>query len=681
MTRSKFLVAIPLMAAFATWMFGAFQADPPFKPGRLPKEEVASLKPGMLLRLYRDKSDKPLDTLRIRLAALIVPEGQPASVMLPAGPFNAKLVGYVKTSLRGDFQFRLEAKGTARLLINEKELLKADNNLVTSETLELSKGYNKVEVDFESPAKGDAVVRVFWMGEGFAWEPLPPDLLSVRGDDAQLVKNDLVREGRHLFGRLECAHCHALPGDVKVKESALPELQHRAPLLTSAGHRLSADWITAWVLDPHALRREATMPAVLSGPEKEQHAHDLAAYLMTLKDGKAPVATKIDETRVAKGEYLFQTLACVACHRLDEPGAEDGFDRLSLFHVAAKYRAGALETFLKQPHEHYLWSRMPDFKLKDDEAAALAAYLAENAKGKIEMEGKGDAQRGKKLYETAGCVRCHGLATEAALAAPTVPAPMKVKLGCLAADAKDRGKAPDFHLSESTREALRAFLESDASTLKREVLAEFSRRQMDSLQCLACHRRDGESSRWQKIREEEGEFPEILPILSWAGEKLKPEWTQKLLHGQQDNRARPWLKSRMPAFPARADLLSVGLSHEHGMAKDEHNAPVHDPKLAAIGEKLLPQAGGFNCVMCHGIGNQKALAPFEAPGINLLDAANRLRFPYYQRWMLDPPRLDPLTRMPKLAPDGKTTPLPLFEGDAARQFGSIWHYMQTLPKK
>ncbi|MFO0969819.1 MAG: hypothetical protein U0793_30045, partial [Gemmataceae bacterium] len=76
-----------------------------------------------------------------------------------------------------------------------------------------------------------------------------------------------------------------------------------------------------------------------------------------------------------------------------------------------------------------------------------------------------------------------------------------------------------------------------------------------------------------------------------------------------------------------------------------------------------------------------ALAPFEAPGINLLDAAHRIRHAYYQRWMLDPPRLDPLTRMPKLAPDGKSTPLPLFDGDAARQFDTIWHYMQTLPGK
>lgn len=684
MNKTKYLLAIPIVAVVVGFLFGAFQDTIPFKPGKLPKEEVAALKQGLTLRLFQGKSDKPLDTRNVRLAALYVPEGQPPSVIVPPGPFTARFTGYLKVSLRGDFQFRLEAKGNARLLINTTEALKAENNLATSEMISLAKGYNKVDVEYTSPASGDAQVRVYWMGEGFAWEPLPPDLLFSRGDDAQLTKNELVREGRYLFGRLECAHCHDLPGGMKVKDSALPELHHRAPLLTNAGHRLNADFIARWVLNPHELRPEATMPSVLHGEDKEQQAADIAAYLVTLREGKAPSPTKSDEEQVLKGESLFQNLGCVACHRLDEPGMEDKFGRQSLFHVASKYQPGALAAFLRQPHENYLWSRMPDFKLKEEEVSALTAYLLENAKGKIEVkEHKADGERGKKLYQDAGCVRCHGLATEAALATPVVPSPAKDKLnrGCLAEDDKERGKAPDFKLKEPTREALKAFLEADPTNLKQEVAAEFSRRQMDSLQCLACHRRDGASSRWQKIREEEGEIPEILPILTWAGEKLKPEWTQKLLHGQQDNRARPWLKSRMPAFPARADLLSVGLSHEHGFMEKENDAPPHDPKLATIGLKLLPQEGGFNCIMCHGVGDQKATAPFEAPGINLLDAANRLRYPYYQRWMLDPPRLDPLTRMPKLAPDGKTTPLPQFDGDAARQFGSIWHYIQTLPKK
>ncbi len=40
----------------------------------------------------------------------------------------------------------------------------------------------------------------------------------------------------------------------------------------------------------------------------------------------------------------------------------------------------------------------------------------------------------------------------------------------------------------------------------------------------------------------------------------------------------------MPGFPARADTLALGLSHEHGFRADEDDAPAPDAKLAAVGE-------------------------------------------------------------------------------------------------
>ena len=50
--------------------------------------------------------------------------------------------------------------------------------------------------------------------------------------------------------------------------------------------------------------------------------------------------------------------------------------------------------------------------------------------------------------------------------------------------------------------------------------------------------------------------------------------------------------------------------------------------------------------------------------------------------MLDPPRVDPTTKMVKLAPDGKTTGIrEVFDGDAKRQFEALWRYIQTLPDR
>jgi mono/diheme cytochrome c family protein len=232
------------------------------------------------------------------------------------------------------------------------------------------------------------------------------------------------------------------------------------------------------------------------------------------------------------------------------------------------------------------------------------------------------------------------------------------------------------------RAALTAFMKSDEKSLTRETPAEFSLRQVKSLRCDSCHRRDGELTRWHTVLEDEGKTPENLPSLTWIGEKLKPAWTKKLFAGQSDRSARPWIKARMPAFPARAEMLAVGLSHEHGFGIDEDNRPKPDAQLAAIGAKLVPQQGGFNCVNCHGIGKQAAVQPFEAPGINLRDAALRLRYDYYQRWMLAPDRVDVAMRMPIFATDGKTTQIrDVFDGDARKQYDALWHYIQTLPAK
>jgi hypothetical protein len=206
---------------------------------------------------------------------------------------------------------------------------------------------------------------------------------------------------------------------------------------------------------------------------------------------------------------------------------------------------------------------------------------------------------------------------------------------------------------------------------------------MKLLQCTACHTRDGVVGRWYGILTEEGTGvqPEYLPHLTWTGQKLHPEWTEKQVAGTQDHRARPWIKARMPAFPARAAMIAQGLSFEHGYALNEDPHPAPDAKLAAIGEKLLPQVGGFNCVQCHAVGDQKAVAPFEAEGINLRDAAVRLRYEFYARWMLDPTRVDPTTRMTKFTMDGKTTAIrDVLGGEAHAQFDAIWQYMQTLKK-
>ena len=78
---------------------------------------------------------------------------------------------------------------------------------------------------------------------------------------------------------------------------------------------------------------------------------------------------------------------------------------------------------------------------------------------------------------------------------------------------------------------------------------------------------------------------------------------------------------------------------------------------------------------CHAVGERMPAALFEVQGINFRDVDGRLRPEFYARWMMDPERIEPAAKMPRYAdPDGRTA-LPAFDGDAAKQFEAIRHFL------
>jgi cytochrome c2 len=661
---------------------GGAQEPTPFKPGKLPKDEQAALVSGLTAEFFAVENDaQPIDVKRVRLAAYFNPTDQLPTPFMAPRSYLLHLTGYLKAPVRSEYTFKIHVQGKGLLRINGKDVIRAENGDKETAPIELARGFNKIEVRYQPPTKGDALLRVYWSGEGFTSEPLPPDTLFTRGDEKRLAVHTKVREGRMFFAMHDCSRCHMLPDEVVKSRVAMPELAHQAPSLEGAPIRYGRDWLAKWILNPRDLRPKATMPAVLHGEQAAQDARDLAAYLTSLPvDRNVPKVPKVPKGDVAQGEKLYRNLGCLACHHFGDPKEDTELDLYPLHYVGAKYNRESLAAFLLAPGKHYPWVRMPDFKLTANEAVNLVAYLLDQAKGTVEPAAAGNAERGAKRFTEVGCANCHVLKTGTVPSGKLqmFPPPAAANKGCLANQASD--KAPNYGFKKNKLEALRAFIAEGPGSLKIDTPSEFSQRQITNLKCNACHRRDGATSRWYTVLEEEGTLPEGLPILSWTGEKLHPDWARKLIAGEQDHRARPWLKARMPAFPMRAAGIALGLSHEHGFAPDEDNKPAPNADFVEVGKKLIPQMGGLNCIQCHGIGQQPPVAPFEAPGINLLDAAYRIRYDYYQRWMLDPPRVDVTTKMPKLAMDGKTTGIrEIYDGDARRQFDALWQFIQTLP--
>jgi mono/diheme cytochrome c family protein len=445
--------------------------------------------------------------------------------------------------------------------------------------------------------------------------------------------------------------------------------------------RLRADWIAAFLLNPQQFSPHSNMPRQLTGGDA-QDAADIAAYLAIPSMAATPPRPAGSRE---EGLALYESLNCLACHRLTPPQEDDRHHRVSLHFVNAKYSRDGLVDYLGRGHT-------PAYKLSLTERASLAAYLHEAAKGSLQKPEKdlvGNAFRGSDLLAKRDCLRCHsteGDRTGKAAIRGELPLE-KLDRGCLADDAAARGTAPQFAWADGERQAVAAYLRNRDVAPAHVSLGERSAQLVAELRCQACHNRDGRNGDRLAILDEESEtgyIPELLPDLTWAGEKLQTSWLTQLLAGKIEKPTRVWLKGRMPAFPQHAELLSQGLAAEHGLAPQDETPEMPLADLVAQGEKLTFKEN-LDCRQCHAIGKLEAAGDDKtrlAPGINFALVKERLRHDYYRRFVLDPPRFDATTRMVKLAPDGKTTKVTSFyDGDAAKQFEAIWNYIQSVPDK
>ncbi|NBV55098.1 MAG: hypothetical protein EBR70_00645 [Verrucomicrobia bacterium] len=626
-----------------------------------------------------------------RLLALYVPAGQAPTPFLPAGPFVAKWEGRILSPVRGTFTFAAENSGGFKLSLNGQPLLDG----ATARTITLNQGENTLVAELPSAAQGDTFVRLTWSSKDFLPEPVPPTVLAHTPAEAELAATR-VREGRLL---LNCAACHADAAKIPAKGTGMPELGQNAPVLAELGNRYNQHFLADWIYDPKSVRPGTLMPKAVTGPDAAQQAADIAAMLT---QGATPPAGKLDAAQVAPGGALFANLGCIGCHQRPDAevdGKPETLGRIPLAHLSDKYqlRAEALAAYLREPAKHYPATRMPNFRLSEEESGQLANYLLANGRMIKRQPLKGDPTRGAALLVSAGCLNCH------AGMPPTTQPPLAKVLaagpkGCLAPDGAGRAQAPDFGLAPAQREALLAFLATDLASLKQDTPAEFAERQVRNLNCVACHTRDGQGSAWSKVDGEckklrdalpakehvEGEpVPDApIPAMTWFGEKLQTAWMTKFVSGQVEAKPRPWLIGRMPGFAHVAAGLSLGLAHQHGLPAEEPKEAAPKAELAALGEKLIGVDGGFNCITCHAVGDTPATAVFEAPAINFKETAERLRRGYFLRWVLAPTRLDPETKMPKYADaEGMTQLTDILDGKGTEQFDAVRQYLRTLESK
>jgi len=95
----------------------------------------------------------------------------------------------------------------------------------------------------------------------------------------------------------------------------------------------------------------------------------------------------------------------------------------SLKEVRVKLRREWVPVWIKDPHEFRATTKMPTFRLTEEEIRAIAAFIWQSGvEGKLAEPPRGDAGRGKELFETRGCMACHSVGEGSSLQGGTFAA-------------------------------------------------------------------------------------------------------------------------------------------------------------------------------------------------------------------------------------------------------------------
>ncbi len=120
-----------------------------------------------------------------------------------------------------------------------------------------------------------------------------------------------------------------------------------------------------------------------------------------------------------QGRRLFEELGCSGCH--ETAGFGEDRNRMigpSLRNIKNKVKPDWLTAWIKDPKSFRQTTRMPNFRLSEEESQAIAAYLWQHADEKTmsgEMVALSSEQlsQGDFVFEQVGCMACHSYANDA----------------------------------------------------------------------------------------------------------------------------------------------------------------------------------------------------------------------------------------------------------------------------
>jgi len=535
---------------------------------------------------------------------------------------------------------------------------------------------------------------------------------------------ETIARGEHLFEELGCHGCHLTEGyEDLAKAGGVAEI---GPSLRRIGAKLEHGWMGRWIKNPHEFRPRTRMPNFMF---EDDQAIQIAAFL--LSDTRAPsdewraahTAPALDGGLAARGKTLVESIGCRACHALspDEVAGQLGANKdiaPNLSAIAEKTDAQWIYNWIKNPRGYSAIARMPNLRLSDDEAREITAYLVTLGAKKpapSDLETKlGDPANvaaGEKLVRKYGCFGCHdipGMENESRIGVELSAFGSKTKEELFFGDRTDVPETwddwtynklltprtyatkwieqvmPQFDLADEDIKALRGFLASrtDAKVPARYVYHApgddkivQGRRLVARYNCTGCHVIENGGGDIRRLYADNLNL--APPILLGEGEKVQADWLFNFVKAPTS--IRPWLQLRMPTFGLADEEANTVVQYFDSL--DRVQVPfVHIEKAAFSpanieAGKLLTSKDYFDCFSCHQRGAQKPQGPPEGWAPDLALAHARLNPEWVIKWLHDPQKVMPGTKMPSFFPGG---PPDVLGGDDDAQIRALRDYIVSL---
>jgi mono/diheme cytochrome c family protein len=527
-------------------------------------------------------------------------------------------------------------------------------------------------------------------------------------------------EGQRIFEQIGCTGCHLVKG-----YEDIPKI---GPSLRRMSAKLDPSWTVRWVENPHKFRPRTRMP---NFDFKEDDAVAITAFLWSLSKPEGdkwlqdhPEPSGINNGLAAQGKTLVESIGCKGCHGFAEGEFTTTVGKQhdlvpNLKDIAAKTGPRWAYYWIKNPRDYFPQTHMPSLRLSDQEATAITSYLM-TLGNKIEpmanieqrLADAKNIKRGEGLVRKYGCFGCHdiqGMEKESRIGVELTTFGSKKleelffgnhtdirntwddwtynKLKTPRTYATERVEQvmPQFDLADEDIKALRLLLAGfqdrkvpgryQADHSQRAIQVSEGRRLMQQYNCVGCHEIEKRGGFIRKYYQENPSF--APPILNGEGEKVQSPWLFSFIKAPVP--IRPWLTLRMPTFQLNDAEVNTLINYFNGMSKvdlpfasfDENKIPREHIEAA----KILVGKDYFNCFSCHQQGDRKPEGPAEGWAPDLTLARSRLNPNWIIKWLQDPQKVQPGTKMPSFFPGG---PDNVLGGKDDRQIEALRDYVMSL---